>query len=319
MPESSCALATVSYGGHFRVLLQFYLSFAANILDPMECKLLVLVSTEAEVGQLTSLLRAKENAARLQAVLPQLTIVDLPSALQQLSPKTKTPLPTAKNRGVHGRLYVCVKKAFAARYAHEVLDASQAIVTDSEAYVWKPMSLSALFQDISSRPTVWYADAPVFSLRNGAGILGAGRKANATAHASTRSTSGHTAHGTGGSSGSSRGLHGRRLSLAHSSSPGHIGGGIRRMRVEGANASSSMQHLSRAPRASQVTKARHGNGDGNLAKVDANWCSLHVFGDARGLTRAAMLERVPSPTASLFESMLFSYPRDRFRAYWSAV
>ena len=57
------------------------------------------------------------------AVLRQLSIVALPSVLARLSPGTATALPSTKNRGQYGRLYVCAKKAYAARYAHEVLGA----------------------------------------------------------------------------------------------------------------------------------------------------------------------------------------------------
>jgi hypothetical protein len=169
-----CALAFTSYTGHFRVLLQFFLSFAANVVDPWVCSLLVVVSTPAEVAELKNVL-AEENARRtecslkklsscmpqLTVVLPRLTIVDFPAIRQQLSPAAKTELPSAKNVGAHGRLYVCAKKAYAARYAHEVLDAVHVIVTDSEAYVWKALSLARLFGEAAARPTVWYSDAPV--------------------------------------------------------------------------------------------------------------------------------------------------------------
>jgi hypothetical protein len=169
-----CALAFTSYTGHFRVLLQFFLSFAANVVDPWVCSLLVVVSTPAEVAELKNVL-AEENTRRtecsllklsscmpqLTVVLPRLTIVDFPAIRQQLSPAAKTELPSAKNVGAHGRLYVCAKKAYAARYAHEVLDAVHVIVTDSEAYVWKALSLARLFGEAAARPTVWYSDAPV--------------------------------------------------------------------------------------------------------------------------------------------------------------
>jgi hypothetical protein len=225
--SSSCVLCTVSYSGHFRVLLQFYLSYAANIIDPGACKLLVLVSTPSEVNSLTKVLQSEEHASQLSSVLAQLTIVDFPAALARLSPGVKTQLPHAKNRGEWGRLYVCAKKAYAARYAHEVLDAGHAIVTDSEAYVWKPLSIGSLFREIAARPAVWYSDAP----------------------AHTRDKHAHQA----------------------------------------------------------------------LAPVDTNWCSLHVFSDARGTSRQQMQRRVPSRTAGFFEYMLFSYPRTLFRQYWASV
>lgn len=206
-----CVLATVSYGGHFKVLLQFFLSYAANVLDPHACGLMVLVSTETEATSLWSLLRAEP---RLQdAVLPQLTITDLPSTLALLSPGTKTELPSTKNRGKWGRLYVCAKKAYAARYAHEVLGTAHAIVTDSEAYIWKPLSMRQLFATQMAEPTVWFADAPIL-------------------------------------------------------------------------------HKPEASRGAASTQK---------ARVDTNWCSMHIYSDSRGMTRQAMLKRLPSPTATFFE------------------
>ena len=260
-----CVLATVSYGGHFRVLTQFFLSYAANVLDPRACGLMVLVSTEAEVTALTKLLH--DEAPRLgEAVLPQMTIVALPTVLTLLSPGTATALPSTKNKGQWGRLYVCAKKAYAARYAHEVLGAEHAIVTDSEAYIWKPMSIAQLFHAARTAPTVWYADAPILHKPE----RGVGAAASA---ASTK------ASGSGGAGGA-----------------GGAGGG----------ASSSATGAASAY--------------GNLrAKVDTNWCSLHVFRDSRGLTRQQLQQRVPSSTATLFEYMLFSYPRGAFRQYWHAV
>ena len=228
--KASCVLATVSFSGHFRVLVQFYLSYAANVLDPHACDLMVLVSTDSEATSLSALLHSPEYATQLsKAVLPRLTIVALPAVVTRLSPGTSNLMPSAKNRGQWGRLYVCAKKAYAARYAHEVLGAEHAIVTDSEAYIWKPLSIASLFASALAEPTVWFADAP--------------------------------------------------------------------------------SHKSAAAPSNQALPAR----------VDANWCSLHVFSDARGLTRQGLQQRVPSSSATLFENMLFSYPRTAFRAYWSAV
>ena len=236
-----CVLATVSYSGHFRVLLQFYLSYAANVLDPQACGLLALVSTDAEVTSLSTLLYSAEYAAQLGGpVLRRLTIVALPAALEALSPGTTTALPSAKNRGQWGRLYVCAKKAYAARYAHEVLNAAHAIVTDSEAYVWKPLSIRRLFEEASEKPTVWYADAP--------------------AHHKDKSAAG-------------------RLQSA-----------------------ASIERSLSSP-----------------ARIDANWCSIHVYRDARGMSKRALLNAIPGSTSTLFEYMLFSYPREPFRAYWKAV
>lgn len=224
-------LAVVSFTAHFEVLLQFLLSYAARVTDPAACSLLVLVSTGAEERALSRLVRGEPEA--LAPVLGRLTIVDLPSAVRLLSPNTTTPLPLAKNRGPLGRLYVCTKKAYAARYAHEVLGAQHAIVTDSEAYVWKPLSMGGLFERLEARPAVWYADAPL--------------------------------------------------------------------------------HAARAAKAARPRPA------GGRAPIDINWCSLHVFGDARGLLRSELAARVPAPNAMLFENMLFSYPRDAFRGYWRDV
>ncbi len=232
-PSAACALAVVTYSAHFRVLLQFFLSFAANVIDPSACGLLVLVSTPDETVRLRSYLSnaSDTTGGRLAVVMQQLTIEDLPSAVARLSPKSATPLPTAKNKGPLGRLYVCAKKAYAARYAHEVLGAEHAIVTDSEAYVWKRISVRELFRTAASNPAVWFADAPAMHAPKHRGPAGADER----------------------------------------------------------------------------------------APIDPKWCSAHVFGDARGLTRAQLAERVPSLTATLFESMLFSYPRAHFREYWRAV
>ena len=231
----SCVLAIVSYSGHFRVLLQFLLSYSVNVLDPSVCGLLIMVSTPTETVSLHALLKTPEYAHRLAAVLPQLHVVDFPATVQQLSPGTRATLPAAKNRGVNGRLYVCAKKAYAVRYAHETLNASHVVVTDSEAYVWKPLSIASIFADAEANPTIWFADAPALV----SGALG-----------------------------------GRGGARAYGDLP---------------------------------------------APLDAKWCSMHVYRDARGLTRQEMLARVPSMTATLFEYMLFSYPRREFRAYWAAV
>lgn len=158
--QPACALALVSFNAHFRVLLQFFLSIGANVVDPGACSLLVLVSTPSETAELRRLLGAPAHASQLAAVLPQLTVVDFPAVFARLSPKASSSLPSAKNVGPLGRLYVCAKKAYAARYAHEVLGAAHAIVTDSEAYVWKEFSMARLFADAAVRPTVWYSDAP---------------------------------------------------------------------------------------------------------------------------------------------------------------
>lgn len=236
---ADCVLAVVSFAGHFRVLAQFFLSYALNVIDPQACSLLVMVSTREEASSLSTMLHSTEYGPRLAVLLQQLTVVDLPSALVQLSPRTATTLPTAKNRGAHGRLYVCVKKAYAVRYAHEVLNAELAIVTDSEAYVWKPLSIAQLFRNTSARPSVWYADAPA---------------------------------------------HSRPLPPARSTPHAHKADVF---------------------------------GDSNAAKM---WCSIHVFEDARKWpTRRALHEHVPADAASLFEYMLFAYPRRQFRAYWESV
>lgn len=360
----ACALATVSYSGHFRVLLQFYLSYAANVVDPSACKLLALVSTEAEAASLTKLLFAGDHVAQLQPVLDQLTIVDLPTVLPKLSPGTVTPLPSAKNKGTYGRLYVCVKKAFAARYAHEILGAEHAIVTDSEAYVWKPLSVRALFQKAHDQPTVWYADAPVHhrahvgadqrgagaaraSRAGGSAIANTGRGLSDTSSSAPRGSppdgrdmvelrrrvamlerelssakrllAGATSTSTGGGGGNegdetSGGA--ERAGMIHPGGArgGHSGGGHHH------GGAGYAMHALAHNRTRPAAAVRHlATRPAELAKVDANWCSLHMFGDARGMTRQAFLTRVPSPTSSLFEYMLFSYPRDAFRAYWRSV
>ena len=225
----ACTLAFTSYAGHFRVLLQFFLSYVLHVHDAHACNLLVLTSSSSEVASLNGLLHSPEHAPRLASLFPLLHVLDFPTVLERLSPGTITALPLAKNRGQHGRLYVCAKKAYAVRYAHEVLDSAHVVVTDSEAYVWKPLHISQLIAGAAARPTVWYADAP--------------------AHA--------------------------RPSRALAS--------------------------------------------GTHAAVDQNWCSMHVYGDVRGLSREAIRARLPSTSASFFEYMLFYYPRDEFRGYWGAV
>lgn len=158
-----CTIAIATYAAHFRVLLQFFLSYSVNILDVAACGLLVLVSSASEASSLTSLLNSQQYAAQLAPVQPLLHIVDFPTVLAKLSPGTSTALPPAKNRGTHGRLYVCAKKAYAVRYAHEILDSKHVIVTDSEAYVWKPLSIVRLMAEAAAQPTVWYADAPALT------------------------------------------------------------------------------------------------------------------------------------------------------------
>ena len=228
----SCALAIVSYSAHFRVLLQFFLSYAVNVVDPAACHLLVMVSTPAETTDLSRLLSTSHNAARLADIRPSLRIIDFPSALKRLSPLATTALPQAKNVGENGRIYVCAKKAYAVRYTQEVLGAAHTIVTDSEAYVWKPLGLASLFANVLAQPTVWYAHAPALSRAEGRG-------------------------------------------KAH------------------------------APQ--------------SAAPISANWCSLHVYSDARRITRKQMDHRLPVQSATFFEYMLFYYPRDAFREYWDAV
>jgi hypothetical protein len=156
----TCALAIVSFSAHFRVLVQFFLSYAANVVDPASCAILVMVSTPTEKVELRRWLDAPSYAAQLEVVRPLVTLVDFPAVRQQLSPASSSQLPLAKNVGPYGRLYVCAKKAYAIRYAHEILRAPHVIVTDSEAYVWKPFSVTALFASSAQRPTVWYSDAP---------------------------------------------------------------------------------------------------------------------------------------------------------------
>ena len=164
------ALAIATFAGHFRVLLQFFLSYAANVADPTACRLLVITSSPNETAALWSLFRAHEaglprNQQRFKvSVLPMLTVVDLPHAVLRLDGvASSTSLPVAKNRGRLGKLYVCTKKAYAARYAHEVLGAVRVLVTDSEAYVWKRVSIASLFEASASRREVWYADAPALA------------------------------------------------------------------------------------------------------------------------------------------------------------
>ena len=395
-----CALATVSFNGHFRVLLQFFLSYAANVLDVGACKLLVVVSDPKEAVALSQLLHSPEYSLQMSSLLTQLTIVDLPTIVPILSPGITTPLPTSKNRGSHGRLYVCVKKAYAARYAHEILRAEHAIVTDSEAYIWKPLSMHALFQRALDQPTVWYADAPLHhrgsvygsggssgssgsgggsmlgfasgrSLSSGAASHGrallslllrhqgggGGGKGNRSSSSSsssattstelgvpelkhrvaqlerelkaakqqlvakTASTEPHdvgndgatrVGHGGSGHGGGGHGGHGGHGGGGHGGGGGgHVGG-------HGGGGHGN-RTSTRAPGIGGTMRSIVAKELSSPAKVDANWCSLHIFGDARGMSRQQFLQRVPSPTASLFESMLFSYPRNSFREYWRAV
>ena len=220
-------IALTSYVAHFDVLSQYFLSFETNVRDAHRCKHLVVVSTPEERAQLQTTL--EKHAPRLPRVSRSLAVHTLPSVIETLEPNaTISKLPTAKNRGRLGRLYVCLKKAYALRYMHERLDVEHVLVTDSEAYVWKPLSIVELFAHEAARPTVWFADAPS--------------------------------------------LHGAR---AHKDPP----------------------------------------------PVDANWCAVHVYADARGSSAAALHAQLPgrSPTATLFEYMGFFYERDAFRGYWSSV
>ena len=138
------AVVLTSYAAHFDVLAQYLLSFETNVRDVHRCRHLVVVSHTEEAGKLRRVL--EPHTPRLPRVSPLLTIEDLPGVVWRLDPNTTLSLlPTAKNRGRLGRLYVCVKKAYALRYAQEVLDVEHALVTDSEAYVWKPISIGAVF------------------------------------------------------------------------------------------------------------------------------------------------------------------------------
>ena len=226
--EASPKLAVVltSYRAHFEVLSQYLLSFEANVRDAHRCRHLVVVSHTEEAAKLGRMLAP--YTPRLPRVMPLLTIEELPGVIRRLDPNsTLALLPAAKNLGRLGRLYVCVKKAYALRYAHEVLDVEHALVTDSEAYVWKPISIGAVFSQEAHRPTVWFADAP----------------------------------------------------LHH-----------------------------KTPR-----RSREG------PSIDANWCALHVYSDARGASAAQIRRQLPAPTATLFEYMGFFYQRRVFREYWASV
>jgi len=161
----SCALAVVTYTGHFAILHQFLLSIAAHLLDPAACQYLLLTSTPTESAKLGTLLNG--SAAPLAPLLPRLTITDLPHAASQLTPGLRSSFPAGKNVGHFGRLYVCAKKAYAVRYAHEVLGVEHVILTDSEAYVWKRFSIARLFRSVAEQPSVWFSDAPVHHRRGG--------------------------------------------------------------------------------------------------------------------------------------------------------
>ncbi|KAL1519777.1 hypothetical protein AB1Y20_023285 [Prymnesium parvum] len=157
----SCAVATPSYAVHFPLLAQWFLTIEENVVDADACALLVVTSSEAEATKLRKLLR-ESYAARLPRVMQQLSIVDFHSALRHLSPATSKPVPPTKDVGRYGRLYICTKKFVAARWAHEVLNAEHVLVTDNEAYIWKPLSFRrGVFGPSAARPLVWYADAPL--------------------------------------------------------------------------------------------------------------------------------------------------------------
>lgn len=291
----SCAIATVSYSGHFRVLLQFYLSYAMRVTDPAACHLFVLVSTAAEAAALSALLRSPTYESQLSPILKKISMIDFPTALTRLSPNTTTSLPSMKNRGQWGRLYVCAKKAFAARWAHEVLDAEHVIVTDSEAYVWKTLSIGELVDHAVASPTVWYADAPIHHKDKGVAMLAA--KADVIA---SNTTSSRLSLRTAASE--------HRLLLHQHPHPHQL------------HQHHQHQHQQRNGTQRAMRAQVYGNSPGDRpAPIDPKWCSLHVYGDARGITRTQLQRRVPSYTSTLFENMLFFYPRDIFRDYWREV
>lgn len=72
--------------------------------------------------------------------------------------------PHATLVGRYGRLYICVKKFVAARWAHEILGVEHVLVTDNEAYIWKPISFQRdIFSPAIARPAIWFADAPLLN------------------------------------------------------------------------------------------------------------------------------------------------------------
>ena len=136
--SSRIGVAQITYEKHFPVLAQFYLSFATNVLDAASVSLLALTSHSNETAAITQLLHSAAAARSIDISHLQLRILDLPQAIRVLNPTAKTdidnlPFDIGYHWGRHGTTYICLKKAFAAWYALEVLKLNHVMVTDSEA------------------------------------------------------------------------------------------------------------------------------------------------------------------------------------------
>lgn len=156
------AIAAVTYPQHFAVLRQFFLSLTFNLQDALSSAFLIVTSASSEVAGLQGAF-----VSELSLRVLKLHICGFQTVVDTVSPGTiakvdRLPMDASMShhRGSYGTFYICMKKAFAARFALTQMGAERVLVTDSEAYLWKPIRLQDLISGERAK-VVWYADPGV--------------------------------------------------------------------------------------------------------------------------------------------------------------
>jgi len=134
-----------------------------NVLDAASVKLLAVTSHANETAAFLRVFRGAAASTQTDVSHLQLTLTDVRTAIRVLNPAAKTdidklPFDIGFHWGTHGTTYICLKKAFAAWYALEALGLHHVMVTDSEAYIWKPIFMHEIFKQQARNATIWYSD-----------------------------------------------------------------------------------------------------------------------------------------------------------------